>query len=70
MYPEYMMESIKMVEKTRPKRVEIAKIGKPVVEPMKLKEREEILNKFHPDYKADARRVLRIGPNKGEKLTT
>ncbi|TET78041.1 MAG: FAD-binding protein [Candidatus Cloacimonadota bacterium] len=70
MYPEYMMESIKMVEKTRPKRVEIAKIGKPVVEPMKLKEREEILNRFHPDYKADARRVLRIGPNKGEKLTT
>lgn len=70
MYPEYMMESIKMVEKTRPKRVEIAKIDKPVVEPMKLKEREEILNKFHPDYKADARRVLRIGPNKGEKLTT
>ena len=70
MYPEYMMESIKMVEKTRPKRVEIAKIGKPVVEPMKLKEREEILNKFHPDYKADARRVLRIGPNKGEKLTS
>ena len=70
MYPEYMMESIKMVEKARPKRVEIAKTGKPVVEPMKLKEREEILNKFHPDYKADARRALRIGPNKGEKLTT
>ncbi|MBA7608719.1 hypothetical protein ES703_15901 [subsurface metagenome] len=70
MYPEYMMESIKMVEKTRPKRVEIAKTGKPIVEPMTLEEREEILNKFHPDYKADARRVLRIGPNKGEKLTT
>lgn len=70
MYPEYMMESLKMVEKTRAKRVEIAKTGKPVVEPLSLKEREEILNKFHPDYKADARREVRIGPNKGEKLTT
>lgn len=70
MYPEYMMESIKMVEKTRPKRVEIAKTGKPVVEPMTLKEREEILDKFHPDYKSDARRPLLIGPNKGENFTT
>ncbi len=70
MYPEYMMESIKMVEKTRPKRVEIAKLGKPIVEPMSLEERGEILNKFHPDYKPDSRKVVRIGPNKGEKITT
>ncbi len=70
MYPEYMMESLKMVEKTRPKRVEIAKTGKPVVEPLTLDERDEILNKFHPDYKPDARRPVRIGPNKDESLTT
>lgn len=70
MYPEYMMESLKMVEKTRPKRVEIAKTGKPIVDPLTLKEREEILNKFHPDYKSDARRPVEIGPNKGESLTT
>jgi succinate dehydrogenase/fumarate reductase flavoprotein subunit len=70
MYPEYMMESLKMVEKTRAKRIEIAKSGKPVVEPLSLKERDELLNKFHPDYRPDARRKVHIGPNKGEKLTT
>ena len=70
MYPEYMMESLKLVEKTRPKRIEIAKTGKPIVEPMSLKERDEILHKFHPDYKSDARKPVRIGPNKGESLTT
>ncbi|MCK4232932.1 FAD-binding protein [candidate division WOR-3 bacterium] len=69
MYPEYMMESLKMVEKTRPKRIEIAKSGKPIVEPMSLKERGGILDKFHPDYKSDARKPVRIGPNKGENLT-
>lgn len=70
MYPEYMMESIKKVEKTRPERVEIAKTGKPIVKPMSPEEREEVLNKFHPDYKSDARRKVRIGPNKGENLTS
>lgn len=70
MYPEYMMESLKLVEKTRPKRVEIAKLGKPIVEPMTLEEREKVLKKFHPDYRDNARRVLRIGPNKGQDFTT
>ncbi len=71
MYPEYMMESIKMVEKTRPKRLELAKkFGKQVYEAMSESEREEILRKFHPDYKDESRRVIRMGPNKGEKITT
>lgn len=68
MYPEYMMESLKLVEKTRPKRIELAKLGKPIVAPMSLKERDEVLNKFHPDYKEKARKPVKIGPNKGEKL--
>ena len=37
---------------------------------MSAEEREEVLNKFHPDYKPDARRKIRIGPNKGEVITT
>lgn len=70
MYPEYMRESLNLVEKTRPHRLELEKSGKPVFPPMKAEEREEVLNKFHPDYRPEARRVVRIGPNKGESLTT
>lgn len=71
MYPDYMMESIRMVERTRPKRLEIArKMGKSVFPPMSESERAEVLNKYHPDYKEEARRVLNIGMNKGEKITT
>jgi len=71
MYPEYMMKSIKNVEKTRPQRLELVKkYGKQVFPAMSEKERDEILNKYHPDYKTEARREVRVGPNKGEKLTT
>ncbi len=71
MYPDYMMESIRMVERTRPKRLEIAKkMGKSVFPPMSESEREEVLNKYHPDYTEEARRIINIGPNKGEKITT
>jgi len=55
MYPEYMRESIKMVEKTRPKRLEMAKQGLQVFKPMTEQEREDILTRFHPDYTPDAR---------------
>lgn len=71
MYPEYMMKSIEMVEKTRPQRLELAKKhGKQVYPPMNEKEREEVLNRFHPDYKKESRREVRVGVNKGEQLTT
>jgi succinate dehydrogenase/fumarate reductase flavoprotein subunit len=69
MYPKYMMESIKMVEKTRPKRLELAKKkGKEVFPGMSEQERKEVLDKYHPDYQSDALREIRIGPNKGEKM--
>ena len=69
MYPEYMMESIKKVEQTRSKRLELAKkFGKKVFPGMSEQEREDILNNYHPDYKDDALRELRIGPNKGDKI--
>lgn len=64
-----MNESLKKVEQTRNKRFELARSEKPVYTPMTAEEREQVLNKFHPDYKPEARRVVRVGPNKGEKLT-
>lgn len=71
MYPDYMMKSIEMVEKTRPKRLELAKKhGKQVFPAMSESERQSILDNFHPDYKKDARREVRVGVNKGELLTT
>ena len=70
MYPEYMKESLDKVAKSRNKRFELAKTGKPVFPPMDAKEREEVLSKFHPDYKPESKRKIRVGPNKGELLTT
>src|SRR4030042_6613791 len=70
MYPEYMNDSLKKVEETRQKRLELEKSGKPVFPPMTAYEREEVLNKFHPDFKPESRRKIHIGPNKGELLTT
>ncbi|MCX7972953.1 MAG: FAD-binding protein [Candidatus Aminicenantes bacterium] len=69
MYPEYMRPSLKKVEETRPRRLELQKSGKPVFPPMTAQEREEVLKKFHPDYRPDALRQVRIGPNKGELMT-
>jgi len=70
MYPEYMKPSLDKVAQSRNKRFELAKSGKPVFPPMSAEEREEVLLKFHPDYKPESRRKIRIGPNKGESITT
>lgn len=70
MYPEPMRPSLEKVTQTRPKRFELAKSAKPVFPAMSAEEREDVLARFHPDYKADARRKVRLGPNKGEMLTT
>ncbi len=70
MYPEYMHESLKLVDQTRQKRLELEKSGKAVFPPMSAEEREDVLKKFHPDYKKESRRIIHIGPNKGEEITT
>ncbi len=59
-YTEEMRESIEMVEKTRDERM------KKSFPPMSLEEREEVLNKYHPDYKPDKKRAVKVGPNKGD----
>jgi len=70
MYPEYMHDSLKKVDETRQKRLELERSGKHVFPPMTAEEREDVLKKFHPDYKPESRRIIHIGPNKGELLTT
>ena len=61
-YPEYMREHIEAVEKTRDKRL------KETFPLMRLEEREEILKKFHPDYKEEAKRPVKVGHNKGDRM--
>ncbi len=61
-YPKYMRESIESVESTRDRRL------KETLKLMSLQEREEILQKFHPDYKEKEKRLLKFGPNKGDLM--
>jgi len=63
-YTSELKELIKRVDATRPSRIEKKKKGEEF--PMlSLKEREERLRKFHPDFKEGSRREIRVGPNKG-----
>ncbi len=63
-YTADFMELIKKVEATRPARVEKAKKGAHFPA-LTMEQRQEWLKKYHPDYKAEGRRPLRVGPNKG-----
>jgi succinate dehydrogenase/fumarate reductase flavoprotein subunit len=70
MYPEYMQESLRKVEQTRPERLKKARSGEPIHPIMSVEERQKILNVFHPDYRKGSKRSMRVGPNKGEPVTT
>lgn len=61
-YPDYMLKSIKLVEKKRDKNMSTA------VKPMSMKEREQVLNKYHPDYMESTKRKVSIGVDKGKLL--
>lgn len=61
-YPNSMQESLKIVEETRQDRVGKSFRG------MTVEEKENILRDWHPDYKLDQKRVLRIGLSKGELM--
>jgi len=62
-YPEQLKELIKVVEKTRPERVNFKTEGKEVPF-LSLEEREKRLD-YHPDFKKEGRRELQVGPSKG-----
>ncbi len=59
MYPKEMKKSIRKVEATREERLH------KLPERMSEKERQEVLQKWHPDYKPEAKRKLKIGVSKG-----
>jgi succinate dehydrogenase/fumarate reductase flavoprotein subunit len=65
-YPESLKELIKVVEKTRPERVAKKRAGEEVPF-MSLEEREKILD-FHPDFKEEGRREIKVGPSKGYRI--
>ena len=62
MYTNDMLESIKNVEKARQTNCDL--------EPRRMTadEKDAILETFHPDYKTKEFEVLKMGPNKGEKV--
>ena len=61
-YTDYMMKSIKLVEKKREDNM-----AEPV-KPMSMKAREEVLSKYHPDYMKGTKRELKVGIDKGTIL--
>ena len=66
-YTPELRELIKKVEATRPERLERSRRGENYPA-LTMDEREEVLSKFHPDYQKDAKRIVRVGPNKGDSL--
>lgn len=58
-YPDYMRESIALVERTRP-----ARLGESFPA-MTLDERKVLLARFHPDFKEGQKRPIPFGPSKG-----
>jgi succinate dehydrogenase/fumarate reductase flavoprotein subunit len=65
-YPPQLKELIKVVESTRQERVAKKKKGEEFPF-LNLEEREELL-KYHPDYREEGRRALKVGPNKGYRV--
>jgi len=66
-YTEELKNLISVVERTRPERVTRKRKGEefPL---MSLEEAGEILKRFHPDYRAEGRRELKVGPSKGYRI--
>jgi len=67
-YTQELKELIKKVEATRPERIEKKRRGEEF-RLLSLKEREERLRKYHPDFVEGARKEIRVGPNKGYAIS-
>ncbi len=61
-YPETMQSSIRRIEGTRLAR------AKEEFPKLSLKERQELLQKFHPDYREGGRREIKTGINRGQRV--
>ena len=64
MYSEKFQSSLAAVEAAREKNIALEP------ERMTATQKEELLAAYHPDYKQDQFEVLKVGPNKGEKVPT
>ncbi len=62
MLTQEMIDSIKKVEATRQERLTMD------LPKMSAEEKSEVLKKYHPDFREDGFEVLKVGPNKGEKV--
>ena len=62
MYSEQFKESLARVEAARDKNIALDPVR------MTADQKEKVLASFHPDYKVDEFAVLKIGPNKGDKV--
>ena len=60
-YTQEMLDSVKKVEATREERM------KTELRRMTAEEKDDVLQKFHPDFKMEGFEQLQMGPNKGEK---
>lgn len=65
-YPQELKELIKVVEKTRPERVTRKKKNEEVPF-LSLEERKKILD-YHPDFREEGRREIKVGPSKGYRI--
>jgi succinate dehydrogenase/fumarate reductase flavoprotein subunit len=65
-YPDFFEPYIKKVEETRPARLEKRKKGEEFPF-MSLQERQEML-KYHPDYREEGRREIKVGPSRGYRI--
>ncbi len=61
-YPECMQESLNRVETTRARRLKESMLR------MSLAEKQQMLEGFHPDYRAESFRALSVGANKGDRV--
>jgi succinate dehydrogenase / fumarate reductase flavoprotein subunit len=62
MYNQEMQNSMKLLEETRSERM-LEKL--PL---LSSEEKEELLSKFHPDYKPNTTREMKVGANKGDNV--
>jgi succinate dehydrogenase/fumarate reductase flavoprotein subunit len=61
-YTPDLLESIKVVERTRQRRL------KEVHARLSPDEKARLLKDFHPDHRPDAQREVKVGPNKGDRM--
>jgi len=61
MYPPDLEENVRLVEASRPQRLERH------IPRLNAEQKTELLRQYHPDYKADTMRPLKLGPNKGDE---